>query len=350
MSMTIGSLPLDVATAYARAGLDNIAREYPNHPAHVLTGPDDLVPPSQLHPIFFGSFDWHSAVHQHWMLVRILRLHADVEVADDIRSAIDERMTEPAARTEADYFSDPHRRSFERPYGWAWLLTLAAELHAWDDPAGDRWEAALQPLTGTVRDRCLGWLRDTPYPQRSGTHSNSAFAGALLLDVAAETDDEELATAVSDAALGWYAEGGAYPAWLEPSATDFLSPALTEIDLMRRVLGDAFPSWVEGFLPDPQPLTVPVQVADRTDPHGVHLDGLNLSRAWCWQGLAWALPADHGLRSVAAEAAVAHADAALPWVLTGEYVGEHWLASFAVYLLGGGAITSPRDHRRDGQT
>ena len=350
MSTPTGLLPLDVATAYARAGLDNIAREYPNHPAHVLTGPDDLVPPSQLHPIFFGSFDWHSAVHQHWMLVRILRLHPDIEVAGDVRRVFDERLTVLAARTEAAYFSDPLRRSFERPYGWAWLLTLAAELYTWDDPAGARWAEALQPLTTTVRGRCLSWLHDAPYPQRSGTHSNSAFAGALLLDVAAAMDDEELASAVTEAALGWYAEGGAYPAWLEPSATDFLSPALVEIDLMRRVLGEAFPAWVEGFLPDPQPLTVPAQVADRADPHGVHLDGLNLSRAWCWEGLAAALPADHGLQVVATEAAVAHADAALPWVLTGEYVGEHWLASFAVYLLGGGAITPPRDHQRDGET
>lgn len=342
MPATPTTLPRDVAAAYARAGLGNISREYPNHPAHVLTGPEDLIPPSQLHPIFFGSFDWHSAVHQHWMLVRILRLHPDVEGADDVRSTLDDRLTADAARVEVAYLDDPARRAFERPYGWAWLLTLAAELHSWEDPAGTRWEAALQPLTRTVRGRCLAWLHDTPYPQRSGTHGNSAFACALLHDVAEATDDVALATAVADAAYRWYADDGGYPAWLEPSATDFLSPALVEIDLMRRVLGVAFPGWVEGFLPHPDPLMVPADVPDRTDPHGVHLDGLNLSRAWCWYELAAALTADHPLHAVAGPAADAHAEAALPWVLTGEYVGEHWLASFAVYLLGGGAITAPR--------
>ena len=335
------ALTVRVAEGYARAGLANIGREYPNQPAHLLTGPEDLLPPSALHPIFFGSYDWHSSVHQHWMLVRLLRIHSDLEVAATVRAALDERVTDEAARVEARYLEDPNRRSFERPYGWAWLLTLAAELTAWGDAGAARWEAALRPLTTTVRERCLTWLRDTPYPQRSGTHGNSAFAAGLLHDAAVATRDEELRDAVAAAAQRWYGDDGAYPGWLEPSATDFLSPALVEIDLMRRIRGDDLAAWVEGFLPDPGPLTTPVQVADRSDPHGVHLDGLNLCRAWCWHGLADALPTGHALRPLATTAATAHAEAALPWVLTGEYVGEHWLASFAVYLLGGGAITPP---------
>ncbi len=331
----------EVATTYARAGLDNIAREYPNHPAHLLTGPDDLVPPSQLHPIFYGSFDWHSAVHQHWMLVRLLRLYPDLEVAPTVRAALDERLTEDAARIEASYLDDPLRRSFERPYGWAWLLTLAAELATWEDSDGPRWEVALRPLTTTLRDHALRWLTTTPYPQRSGTHGNSAFAGVLLHDAAVTTGDTELSEAVTEAARRWYGEDAGYAAWGEPSANDFLSPGLVELDLMGRLLGDGFAAWATAFLPDPTPLMTPVEVADRTDPQGVHLDGLNLSRAWCWRNLAAALPDEHALAIAAGPAAEAHLAASLPSVLTGEYVGEHWLPTFAVYLLGDGALRHP---------
>ncbi len=336
------SLPSEVALAYARAGLANIQREYPNHPGHLLTGPDDLRPPSALHPIFYGSFDWHSAVHQHWMLVRLLRLFPDLEVAAQVRTVLTARFTTEAAEAEAAYLSEPLRRSFERPYGWAWLLTLAAELDVWEDPASEVWQAGLHPLVREIRTRCLTWLTETNYPQRSGTHGNSAFAAVLLHDAAAATTDRELARAVGDAAHRWYADDAGYAAWIEPSATDFLSPALTEVDLLRRVLDPAaFTGWVGRFLPDPSPLTRPAVVADRTDPQGVHLDGLNLSRAWCWRGLAEALPADEPLREVAREAAARHAAASLPAVLTGEYVGEHWLPTFAVYLLCGGTAAPP---------
>jgi hypothetical protein len=329
----------DVAVTYAEAGLGNIVREYPNHPSHVLTGPYDLVPPSRLHPIFYGSFDWHSSVHQHWMLVRLLRLFPDLEIAVDVRSTLDTHFTEPAARVEAAYFDDPIRRFFERPYGWAWLMTLAAELTTWDDPAAAVWEDALSPLTSTIRENCLDWLRGTPYPQRSGTHGNSAFAGVLLHDAASASGDDDLRDALEAAARRWYAGDGAYAAWLEPSASDFLSPGLVEADLMARILGDRLPAWIDGFLVDPEPLTVPAEVPDRTDPHGVHLDGLNLSRSWCWRNLADTLPADHRLVEVARSSARRHAAASLPSVLTGEYVGEHWLPTFAVYLLGSGAAT-----------
>jgi hypothetical protein len=326
--------PPEVATRYARAGLANVAQEYPSHPGHLLTGPEDLVAPSVLHPIFFGSYDWHSSVHQHWMLVRLLRLVPALPEADEVAAWFDDRVTEPAVATEAAYLLDPRRRSWERPYGWAWLLTLTAELATWDAPAPHRWGATLAPLAEVVRGRCLDWLTTTPYPQRSGTHANSAFACGLLHDAALATGDDELRRAVADATRRWYADDAGYPAWLEPSASDFLSPVLTEADLLRRQLGAAaFADRFRRLVPDPGPLTTPALVTDRTDPQTVHLDGLNLSRAWCWLRIARGLPLGDELTSVAEEAAARHAEAALPAVLTGEYVGEHWLPTFAVYLL-----------------
>lgn len=330
---------LDAATAsrYARAGLANVAREYPNHPMHLLTGPDDLgAAPSALHPVFFGSYDWHSSVHQHWMLVRLLRRFRDLPEAGAVRDWFDTRLTEAAVATEAAYLDDPARRTWERPYGWAWLLTLAAELRAGapDDADLDRWDATLAPLAEVVRERSIAWLAGTTYPQRSGTHANSAFACGLLHDAAAVTGDRPLTAAVGEAALRWYGRDEGYHAAFEPSANDFLSPALVEADLLRRVLGPAeLAGWLHRFLPDPTPLTVPAVVSDRTDPQTVHLDGLNLSRAWCWEAIAAALPEGDPLTEPARRAAIDHREASLPAVLSGEYVGEHWLPTFAVHLL-----------------
>jgi hypothetical protein len=349
-------LTLDPATAsrYARAGLANVAREYPNQPAHLLTGPEDLVAPSELHPIFHGSYDWHSAVHQHWMLVRLVRRVPDLPEAAAIGAWFDHRLTDAAVAAEAAYLRRPERRAWERPYGWAWLLLLSAELASWARAAADdrerpgdvgvhdapgardaaRWWTTLAELTETVRGRCLDWLATTTYPQRGGTHPNSAFACTLLHDAATVTGDAELLEAVTGAAARWYAADVDYPAWIEPSASDFLSPVLVQADLLRRVLPPAtFPSRFHRLLPDPGPLLEPAVVSDRTDPQTVHLDGLNLSRAWCWLGIADALDADDPLRPVATVAAGRHARASLPAVLDGAYVGEHWLPTFAVHLL-----------------
>ncbi|MFA9443994.1 DUF2891 domain-containing protein [Egicoccus sp. AB-alg6-2] len=330
---------LDPATAsrYAATGLANVAREYPNHPMHLLTGPDDLGrAPSQLHPLFFGSNDWHSSVHQHWMLVRLLRRHPDLPEAPAIRDWFTQRCTSEAVAAEVDYLADPARRTWERPYGWAWLLTLAAELRAGaaTDRDLDRWDATLAPLAETVRERSLEWLRSTVYPQRSGTHANSAFACGLLHDAAVVTNDAPLTAAVGEAALRWYGRDEGYAAGFEPSANDFLSPVLVEADLLRRVLGAGeFAGWLHRLLPDPSPLTRPAVVSDRTDPQTVHLDGLNLSRAWCWAAIGDALPSGDALAELARDAAARHRDAALPEVLGGDYVGEHWLPTFAIYLL-----------------
>jgi hypothetical protein len=344
-------LDAETTERYLAVGLANIRREYPNQPMHVLQGPRDLVPPSTLHPIFHGSYDWHSSVHQHWMLVRLLRRDPTTPAAVEVLHALDERLTEEAGHIEAAYLEDLAHRAWERPYGWAWLLTLAHELRDAADEfggagadAGDaardaaavcrRGARALAPLVGIVRARCLAWLAGTPYPQRAGTHANSAFACTLLHDAAVAGGDVELRTAVERAADRWYRDDVRYPAWLEPSATDFLSPVLVEADLLRRTLApSAFPGRFHQLLPEPGPLLVPAEVADRSDPQTVHLDGLNLSRAWCWWGIADALTAGDALRDTAREAARSHAAASLPAVLSGEYVGEHWLPTFATYLL-----------------
>jgi hypothetical protein len=371
------------ASRYACAGLANVQREYPNHPGHLLTGPEDLVAPSVLHPIFFGSYDWHSAVHQHWMLVRLVRREPALPEAVAIRALLDERVTDDAVATESSYLRHPQRRSWERPYGWAWLLTLVAELQSWagDAPGPDtasagaradagaragpasagvragtgarasagaragspgspgpsdaaRWAGTLGPLAEVVRERCLEWLTSTTYPQRSGTHANSAFACGLLYDAAAARDDRELLGAIARAAERWYAADEDLPARLEPSASDFLSPTLVEADLLRRVVPPAsFPQRLRRLLPDLGPLTEPALVADRSDPHTVHLDGLNLSRSWCWLRIASALAGVDDRVAIARSAARRHAAASLPAVLSGEYVGEHWLPTFAVHLL-----------------
>jgi hypothetical protein len=335
----VGGIDAAVASRYARQGLDNVAREYPNHPAHLLTGPEDLVIPSTLHPIFFGSYDWHSSVHQHWLLVRLLRRFPSLAEAAEVRSWFDEHLTAEAAEVEADYLRQPARRSWERPYGWAWLLTLDAELRTWaadGAPDADRWVAGLTPLVEVVRGRCLDWLAVTPYPQRSGTHANSAFACGLLWDAAVAVGDAELRAAIDAAATRWYATDAGYPAWVEPSAADFLSPVLVTADLRRRQLRpDAFAAWFRRLLPDPGPLLEPAIVVDRTDPQTVHLDGLNLSRAWCWRRIADALAVggDDAGAALADAAAVRHAETALPHALGGDYVGTHWLPTFGLYLL-----------------
>ncbi len=331
-------LTADTASSYARAGLQNVAREYPNHPGHLLTGPSDLLPPRELHPVFFGSYDWHSAVHQHWMLARLLRRHPELAKGAAIRSWFDAHLTPAAIDTEVAYVDHPARRSFERPYGWAWLLRLEAELTDWGRStvpgaeAAGRWARVLAPLQHRLRRRAIAWLRTAPYPHRAGAHANSAYACRLLVEVVDVHGDQELGTAIHLAAERWYLDDRAAPTHFEPSAADFLSPTLVEADLLAAILPAAsFRSWFDGFLTDPEPLTRPATVTDRTDPQLVHLDGLNLSRAWCWLRLAAALPGDDPRRRLARDAARTHGEAALPHVLA-HYVGSHWLPTFAVEL------------------
>jgi hypothetical protein len=335
----IAKLSEKQASSFARLALKGIKKEYPNKPGDVLNSAKDIKPPRRMHPAFYGSFDWHSSVHGHWLLVRLLRQFPELPERKEIRAALAEHLTAKNLKAEADYFAQPNRQSFERTYGWAWLLKLAEELHGWDDPDARTWAKNLKPLADTIVARYLAFLPKQTYPIRTGVHPNTAFGLAFALDYARAVKHEGLRKLVEQRSRDYFGKDAAIPAAWEPDGADFFSPSLMEADLMRRVLTkDGFRKWLGRFLPDlakgePKTLFVPAKVTDRSDPQIVHLDGLNLSRAWCMRGIAGALPADDPARKILLEASARHGEAALGHVASGDYAGEHWLASFAVYLL-----------------
>ncbi len=326
-----------LASQFAKIALGHVAREYPNKLDHVLTGPEDAEGPRALHPVFYGSFDWHSCVHGYWLLASLLRLQPDVPEAGAIRALFDEMLMPQKVAGELHYLQRPGARGFERPYGWAWLLELQAELLRQEDC---RWAAALRPLAEAFADRFRGFLPNAVYPIRTGTHSSTAFALALGYDYAVAAGDEALLRQFREKVCDWYLADRDAPAW-EPSLDDFLSPTLMEAECVRRFLPpEEFRAWFARFLPraakgEPKALFSPAVVSDRSDGKIAHLDGLNLSRAWCWREIGAALPDDSALRSVAAQAARRHLMASLPHV-AGDYMGEHWLASFALLALTAG--------------
>jgi hypothetical protein len=321
-----------VADGYVRLAVAGAQREYPNAPQYLLAGPEDLKPPRAEHPAFYGCYDWHSAVHTHWLLVRLARLYP--EQAEAAAAVLRRHLTAANLAVETAYCAD--RPGFERPYGTAWLLALAAELAGWDHPEAPGWAAALGPLAGVLAGNLSGWVAREQYPIRHGVHGNTAFALTLAWD--AEPALREVAGA---AALRWYGGDAGYDARYEPSAHDFVSPALTEAVLMSLVLpAEEYAPWLAAFLPglaagEPAGLLRPVEVTDRADPQGVHRDGLNLSRAWCLRRLAVVAGPDDPRTAVLTAAAQAHLDAALPHVASGDFVGEHWLPTFAVLALTG---------------
>jgi hypothetical protein len=317
------TLTAQMAGAFARVALANVTREYPRHLLHLLTGPADRLSQRELHPSFYGSYDWHSAVHMHWLLARLLRTHPQLPLAAEIRQRLDSHLAPAALQTELAYFESPAGRTFERPYGWAWLLELQAELLRL---ATTRWSDASAPLAAHLARRFAAFVSAAPYPIRAGTHGNTAFASILALDYARSAKDEPLAHAIRESARRWYATDRSAPISYEPSLDDFLSPALVEAVLMHEVLAPAeLEAWLGRFLPDDLgPLATPPVVGDRTDPKQSHLDGLSLTRAWCYRRLG----------ENYAELAERHLRAALPQVTGGDYVGEHWLASFAALALG----------------
>lgn len=336
--MTTATLPHALASRFARLVLAGVHREYPNKLDHVLNGPDSLKSPRALHPAFYGCFDWHSAVHGHWLLARILRLLPALPEAPAIRAALNTSLTPANIAVETAYLSRPNSGSFERTYGWAWLLKLAEELALADNPS---WGKALAPLADAFINRYLDYLPRADYPIRSGVHPNTAFGLAFALDFAAASHHAPLLSRVRTAATTYFADDENYPAHLEPGGSDFFSPALMEADLMRRVLepGD-FTRWLARFLTgiasgEPASLFNPVLVSDRKDLQIVHLDGLNLSRAWSLRSIAAALSFDDPARPVMLASAERHAQAALPHIATGDYGGDHWLATFAVLALTG---------------
>ncbi len=329
----------EMASAFARLALDCIQKEYPNKPDHVANGDDDVRSPRSLHPAFYGCFDWHSAVHGHWMLVRLLKLFPGLPEAAEVRIALNSTLSPANIASEVAYLDESNRKSFERTYGWAWLLKLAEELHGWDDPDGRRWEGSLAPLAKAIARRYADFLPKQTYPIRTGVHPNTAFGIAFALDYANAVGDGELQALLLERAVAYYGNDRDFPAEWEPGGEDFFSPCLIEADLMRRVIsGKSYSEWFHAFLPgagegEPKCLFFPATVADRNDPKIVHLDGLNLSCAWCMAGIAAALPRDDPARLTLGESAARHARNALAHVASGSYEGEHWLASFALYML-----------------
>jgi Protein of unknown function (DUF2891) len=337
MTVVTGAMSVDQASHFARLALDCVQRELPNSIQHVIASPDDVKRPRELHPAFYGCLDWHSAVHGHWLLARLLRTVPELPAAPQIRAALDANLTAANIAAEVAYFAGPYRASYERMYGWAWLLQLAAELHDWEDEHARRWAANLAPLTDAMVARYLAFLPKQTYPIRTGVHANTAFGLALALDYARTAGNATLAALLVDRAVAYYAADRDVPAAWEPGGEDFLSPTLMEADLMHRVLPPAdFASWLHGCFPRglPPSLQKPAIVSDRSDGKLAHLDGLNLSRAWCLRAVAHALPAGDPLRADFTAAGDLHATTGLANVATGDYMGEHWLASFAVYLLG----------------
>ena len=332
-------LSREQASGFARLALKGTDKEYPNKPEHVMSGPDDVKGPRALHPAFYGCYDWHSSVHGHWMLARLLRLFPDLPEAGRIRSMLKDHLTAEKLRAEADYFARKESKPFERPYGWAWLLKLAEQLRGWDDPDAREWSKNLQPLVDAIVARYLDFFPRQTYPIRTGVHPNTAFGLAFAHDYARAVRDTRLQGLVEERARAYFAADDDAPAKWEPSGADFFSPSLMEADLMRRVLPPGeFRAWFARFLPaaargEPGPLFTPATVTDRTDPQLVHLDGLNLSRAWCMRSVAAALPEGDPARKSLAASSTRHAESALKHVASGDYAGEHWLASFAVYLL-----------------
>ena len=319
---------------FARITLGCIRREYPGKMDHVLLGPEDVRAPRDLHPSFYGCFDWHSAVHGHWMLARLLRAQPDLPEAPAIRGVLDEHLAPERIAREADYFRHPGRQGFERSYGWAWLLKLAAELKGWD--AARAWSAHLQPLTDVVVERYHGFLPRQSYPIRTGVHPNTAFSLSLALDYARAAGDGALEGLLVERARTYYLNDRNGPLAGEPGGEDLLSPCLEEAALMGRILpAVTFRAWVTGWMPGltRSGILTPAVVADRSDGKIVHLDGLNLSRARALLDLAGALGGKDPRGPALVRAARRHGEAALPHVGTGDYGADHWLATFAVRLL-----------------
>ncbi|MGZ8848313.1 MAG: DUF2891 domain-containing protein [Pyrinomonadaceae bacterium] len=333
------SLTQDQASHFAQLALKCVQKEYPNKPDHVINDAADLRSPRAMHGAFYGCFDWHSSVHGHWMLVHLLRLFPALPEARDIRAALDANLSAENIRGENAYLLQQNRASFERTYGWAWLLKLAEELRDWNDEDGKRWSRNLQPLAEGFAEKSLSFLPKQTYPIRTGVHPNTAFGLAFALDYARAVGNQKLAALIVERSRTYFGRDVNYPAAWEPGGEDFFSPALMEADLMRRVLSKTeFAGWFHRFLPgvargEPKALLQPAIVTDRTDPKLVHLDGLNLSRGWCMRSIAVTLPQNDPARKVLARSALEHAKVTLPHVASGDYAGEHWLASFAVYML-----------------
>ncbi len=338
---TTGQLDAAGARTLAALSLACIDRPFPNKPSHVIDRPGELRPPKELTPAFYGCFDWHSAVHGHWALVRILKAFPDLPNAAPIRAALDRHLRASVLAREQAFFKETRNKTFERPYGWAWAFRLAAELATWDDPDARRWAAAVNPLAKDLAGALVTYIGRLSVPVREGVHPNTAFALAQAWDYAKAVGDDGLKGAIDTAARRFYLSDRACPLAYEPSGEDFLSPCLAEADLMRRVLPyGVYRPWLDDFLPDPDgvgtaPILAPPVVRDREDPRIGHLIGLDFHRAWALEGVASVVPAGDPHSVAWRSLAATHREAGLRDMIGSGYGGEHWLASFALYLLTG---------------
>jgi hypothetical protein len=343
LALAASPLPVDPALAgrFARLALACVHQEYPNKIAHVMSSDADALPPRALTPAFFGCYDWHSSVHGHWLLARLARLLPEAPFAAPAREALGRSLTPSHVAVEAAYLEGKGRVSFERPYGLAWLLQLAAELREWGSPEARQWAQTLAPLEKAAAARIREWLPKLTRPIRIGEHSQTAFSLGLVLDWARAAGEKETEALVVARSRDFYGRDRDCPLAYEPSGEDFLSPCLGEADLMRRVLAPAeYARWLDGFLPGlPKDGSAgwlePGIVTDPTDPKLAHLDGLNLSRAFMLEGVAAALPAGDGRAASLRAAAAVHREKGLAAVTGEHYEGGHWLGTFAVYLVTG---------------
>jgi hypothetical protein len=328
-------LTRDIAEKFAALALAHVEREFPHKMDHVMAGPGDVIGPRAAHPIFYGSFDWHSCVHGYWLLARLLRHYPDLAQAEAIAALFARAFTTENVETECAYLRRPEARGFERPYGWGWLLALQAELDLHPGGAGQHAAHMLRPLAEMFAQRFRDFLPLSDYPVRSGVHTSTAFALRLAADWA-EPNDPLLYALLRERLLKWHSDDADAQAW-EPSQDAFLSPTLMTAEALRRVMAPAdFRTWFAAYLPraaqgEPASLFTPARVSDRSDGKIAHLDGLNFSRAWCWRAIAKALD-DGAAQAQARAAADAHIAASLPYV-AGDYMGEHWLATFALLAL-----------------
>ena len=323
---------------FAVLALDCVHREYPNKISHVLQSPEDAKTPRELTPAFYGCYDWHSSVHGHWLLTRILNTAPDSALRDEIRSKLAKSFTPENFVGELAYYGGEGRASFERPYGIAWYLQLVTELEESDDPQMQVWRETLRPLEDAIVEKTMDWLPKLSYPVRLGTHNQTAFAFGLMLDYARTVENEAFETALVEKVLKFHANDVDCPLSYEPSGEDFLSPCLMQADLMRRVMTqEAFVDWLSAFLP-----SIPTDgsgdwlepgiVLDASDGKLVHLDGVNLSRAWALDGIASALPSDDPRIASLMASSDLHRETGIASVSDEHYSGSHWLASFATYL------------------
>ena len=332
--MAASGLDQAQAARFARLALDCVHKEYPNKIAHSMNSDADVKPPRELTPAFYGCYDWHSSVHGHWLLVRLVRLFPQAPFAAEARAALAQSLTPANIAQEVTYLNAEGRVAFERPYGLAWLLQLAAELKEWDDPQAKQWSVTLAPLEQAAVARLSAWLPKLDNPIRVGEHNNTAFSMSLMLDYARIAGNAEFGKLVDERARHYYLKDRACPVNYEPSGEDFLSPCLAEADLMRRILpAGQFGTWFRDFI---ERLNFePTAVPDVTDPKLYHLAGLNLSRAWMIEGILSVAPAAGGRGAAMAELATRLRNAGLASIKSEHYDGGHWLGTFAVYLVTG---------------